>query len=96
MAATPRPDRPGTEGQRWRFRRGLVMLAAARAGLSRRLIADVFDLAHSEVGYILGRMEAALAAGGEIEHPGSGASREPPTPRAAKGRRKSGHPRPRD
>jgi hypothetical protein len=58
MPRTPpiRPD--ATPGQRWRFRRNLVMYAAHRAGFSQRMLADVFDLPRSHVHEILGHMDA--------------------------------------
>lgn len=50
-----------TVGQRWRFRRDLVITAAHRAGFSQRFLADVFDLPHSRVGAIVAEVEAMAA-----------------------------------
>ena len=44
---------PRTIAQRWRFRRDLTMFLAHRAGLSQRILADVFDLPRSRVSVIL-------------------------------------------
>ncbi len=46
-------DEPRTIAQRWRFRRDLAMFLAHRAGLSQRILADVFDLPRSRVSVIL-------------------------------------------
>ena len=42
-----------TNGQRWRFRRNLVIYLAHRNGLSQRLLADVFDLPKSRIAAII-------------------------------------------
>lgn len=44
----------GSAGQRWRFRRNLVIyLAHRRNGLSQRLLSDVFDLPRSRIASII-------------------------------------------
>jgi hypothetical protein len=48
----PLPPNP-TVGQRWRFRRNLVIYVANRQGLSQRLLADVFDLPRSRIAEII-------------------------------------------
>jgi hypothetical protein len=59
----PRPPLPpdATPGQRWRFRRNLVIYIAARSGLSQRLLADVFDLRRSRIGEIIDDFEDLLS-----------------------------------
>jgi hypothetical protein len=60
--AKPLPDAPplppdASSGKRWRFRRNLVIYVAHRAGLSQRLLADVFDLPRSHIGSIIRDLE---------------------------------------
>lgn len=45
-------------GQKWRFRRNLVIYLAWKAGVSQRTLADVFLLAHSRIGAILDDVKA--------------------------------------
>ena len=40
-------------GQRWKFRRNLVIFIANQHGVSQRMLADVFDLPHSRIAAIL-------------------------------------------
>jgi len=40
-------------GQRWKFRRNLVIYIANQHGASQRMLADVFDLPHSRIAAIL-------------------------------------------
>jgi len=47
----PGPD--ATPGQRWRYRRNLVICLAHKHGASQRLLADVFDLPHSRIASIV-------------------------------------------
>lgn len=59
-----------TAGQRWRFRRNLVIwVAHRRGGVSQRVLADVFDLARSRVKAILdefdGLAERRESCGGD-------------------------------
>ena len=50
----PPPLAPNaTNGQRWRFRRNLVIYLASRNGLSHRLLSDVFDLPKSRIAAII-------------------------------------------
>ena len=42
-----------TTGQRWKFRRNLVIYIANQHGASQRMLADVFDLPHSRIAAIL-------------------------------------------
>lgn len=42
-----------TAGQRWRYRRNLVIYVAYRNGVSQRLLADVFDIPRSHISTIL-------------------------------------------
>jgi hypothetical protein len=66
----PDPRRPrlaagATAGQRWRFRRNLVIyLAHRRNGLSQRLLADVFDLPRSRIAAIVREFDACERYGG--------------------------------
>jgi len=53
LASADRLPRGFTPGQRWRFRRNLLIHVAHRQGLSQRFIADVFDLPRSRVAEIL-------------------------------------------
>ena len=49
-------DQPGKRasvGQRWKFRRNLVIYIANQHGASQRMLADVFDLPHSRIAAIL-------------------------------------------
>lgn len=55
----PRRNRPPSVGRQWKFRRNLVILIASRAGVSQRMLADVFDLPHSRIAAILKEMRAA-------------------------------------
>ena len=55
MSASPE-DQPGKRasvGQRWKFRRNLVIFIANQHGVSQRMLADVFDLPHSRIAAIL-------------------------------------------
>ncbi len=47
------PDRGASVGQRWKFRRNLVIYIANQHGVSQRMLADVFDLPHSRIAAIL-------------------------------------------
>ena len=40
-------------GKKWRFRRNVVIYVAFRAGLSRRLLAEVFDLPRSRINEVI-------------------------------------------
>ncbi len=40
-------------GQRWKFRRNLVIYIASQHGASQRLLGDVFDLPHSRISAII-------------------------------------------
>jgi hypothetical protein len=42
-----------TPGQRWRFRRNLVIFVAHREGFSKKMLADVFDLPRSRIAEII-------------------------------------------
>lgn len=42
-----------TVGRRWKARRDLVIYVANRAGISQRILADVFDLERSSIQSIL-------------------------------------------
>ena len=42
-----------TPGQRWRFRRNLVIYLAYRNGVSQRFLAEVFDLPRSHISTII-------------------------------------------
>lgn len=42
-----------TPGQKWRYRRNVVICLAHEHGLSQRFLADVFDLPRSRVGAIV-------------------------------------------
>lgn len=53
------PPRKMTPGQRWKWRRNMVIAAASRQGFSQRLLADVFDLPRSRVGEIIAEMAGA-------------------------------------
>ena len=66
-SAIARPGRPriATVGQRWRFRRNLVIYLAYRHGASQRLLADVFDLPRSRISAIIEELRAMYAEGGE-------------------------------
>ncbi len=46
-------DKPKSVGQRWKFRRNLVIYIANQHGASQRMLADVFDLPHSRIAAIL-------------------------------------------
>ncbi len=48
-------------GQRWKFRRNLVIFIASRNGASQRLLADVFDLPHSRIAAIVKEFRAKYA-----------------------------------
>lgn len=53
-ATIPPPLKPdATAGQKWRFRRNVVIYTAWKAGLSYRFLADVFDLPQSRIGTII-------------------------------------------
>jgi uncharacterized protein YcaQ len=59
-------DPDATPGQRWRFRRNLVIAHAAKSGVfSQRFLADVFDLPRSRIAAIIAEVEAlgAIVAG---------------------------------
>jgi hypothetical protein len=45
-------------GQKWRFRRNLVIYLAWKAGVSEQTLADVFLLARSRIGAILDDVKA--------------------------------------
>jgi hypothetical protein len=52
----PSPSSPPanfTPGQRWRFRRNLVIYVAHRQGFSQVVLADVFDLPRSRIAEII-------------------------------------------
>lgn len=49
----PSPLTECTAGQRWRFRRDLVIYIASQNGASQRLLGDVFDLPHSRIAAII-------------------------------------------
>ena len=49
----PGPDgRPLSVGQRWKLRRNGVIWVCLGAGVTQRILADVFDLPHSRVAAI--------------------------------------------
>jgi hypothetical protein len=50
---TPTLPENASVGQRWKFRRNLVIFIANRNGASQRLLADVFDLPHSRIAAII-------------------------------------------
>lgn len=55
-SASVSADQPGKQasvGQRWKFRRNLVIYIANEHGASQRMLADVFDLPHSRIAAIL-------------------------------------------
>lgn len=47
------PARELTSGRAWKFRRNLVIVIAYNAGVSQRVLADVFDLPHSRIAAIV-------------------------------------------
>lgn len=47
------PNKGASVGQRWKFRRNLVIYIANQHGVSQRMLADVFDLPHSRIAAIL-------------------------------------------
>ena len=49
-----------TVGQRWRFRRNLVIAVAHREGFSQRMLADVFDLPRSRIAAIIAEVEVLV------------------------------------
>ena len=54
---------PRTPGQKWRWRRDLILyLAHERIGISQRVLADVFDLPRSRVATIVLEMDAQVGA----------------------------------
>jgi hypothetical protein len=57
------PD--ATPGQRWRFRRNLVIFVAHREGFSKKMLADVFDLPRSRIAEII--KEISLYENSEAE-----------------------------
>jgi hypothetical protein len=67
LAPAPAPDlelsERATTGQRWRFRRNLVIVLAHRHGASQRLLADVFDLPHSRICAIVKEFRAKYGEG---------------------------------
>lgn len=69
----PGPD--ATVGQRWRFRRNLVLYIASQQGVSQRMLADVFDLPRSSVYDILREMRALVA---KLNRPGMAESMDRP------------------
>jgi hypothetical protein len=52
VSIPPMPSKP-SRGQRWRFRRDVVIYAAARGGLPHHYLSDVFDLARSRISTIV-------------------------------------------
>jgi hypothetical protein len=50
---TPQPPSKPSRGQRWRFRRNVVIYVAARGGLPHQYLSDVFDLARSRISTIV-------------------------------------------
>ena len=52
-SAESSPVRSLTPGQRWKFRRNLVIVIAHQNGVSQRLLADVFDLPHGRIAAIV-------------------------------------------
>lgn len=85
---TARTD-PRTPGQRWRARRNLVIAVAHRAGLSQRLLADVFGLPRSTIHVVVADPLAAVRpkTGRGVRPLGS----DPARPFPSSGRRKTGH-----
>jgi hypothetical protein len=61
--APPLPPRFGSAGKRWRFRRDTVIYLAHRAGISQRVLADVFDLTRSRVSRIVQTFHRLAAEG---------------------------------
>ena len=51
--STDQPGKRTSVGQRWKFRRNLVIYIANQHGASQRMLADVFDLPHSRIAAIL-------------------------------------------
>ncbi len=51
--AVPSVPPQASAGQRWRWRRNLVIYLAYRQGLSQRFLADVFDLPRSRISEIV-------------------------------------------
>lgn len=47
------PAQQVSVGQRWKFRRNLVIYLANQHGASQRMLADVFDLPHSRIAAIV-------------------------------------------
>lgn len=45
-----------TVGQRWRFRRNICIAVLHRAGMSQRVLSDVFDLPRSRIAAIVKEM----------------------------------------
>lgn len=63
MPRVPPVPPNATVGQRWRFRRNLIIYVANRSGVSQRMLAEVFDLPRSRIGEIvqdLRRYEAGM------------------------------------
>jgi uncharacterized protein (DUF433 family) len=54
-------------GQRWRFRRNVVIYVAHQGGLSDRLLADVFDLTTEQVQTILAELATEEKNDAEIQ-----------------------------
>lgn len=47
------PDETASVGKRWRFRRNVVIFVASLNGVSRQVLADVFDLPKSRISAIV-------------------------------------------
>lgn len=45
-----------TPAQRWRFRRDVVIYVAHQAGISQRVLADVFDLPRSRIAVVIAQI----------------------------------------
>ena len=52
-----------TVGQKWRFRRNLIIALAHEHGASQRLLADVFDLPRSHIAQIIRQVDFLRQAG---------------------------------
>lgn len=57
-ASVPALPEHASAGQRWRFRRNLVISLASRNGVSQRILADVFDLPRSRIASIIKEFQA--------------------------------------
>jgi predicted XRE-type DNA-binding protein len=78
-------------GQRWRFRRNIVIYVAARAGLTHRHLSEVFGLQRSRISCIIEDLDIydnkCIHGSAEVRQAGSPVSLPPPPLRASVGQR---------